>query len=207
VKSRAGIALILHISASHSVVSGALVVEKEVTQSRALTKQQYLVYFILEVLVVSKMYCFEVEKICYAVIMCSRKLRYSFVAHHIIVLANQPLHDIFHNRDSSGQIRKWATELLEYVINFERRVVMKSQILVDFVPEWMEPQSQADTVQEFPWLVYCDGACGSTRARAATILTSPSGIKLRYTARLQFTSNANKCTNSIAMYEAILLGL
>jgi ribonuclease HI len=38
-------------------------------------------------------------------------------------------------------------------------------------------------------------------------LTSPSGIKLRYAARLQFTSEIGKCTNNIAEYEAILLGL
>jgi ribonuclease HI len=39
------------------------------------------------------------------------------------------------------------------------------------------------------------------------ILISPSGIKLRYIARLQFNSKVNKCTNNIAEYEAILLGL
>jgi ribonuclease HI len=41
----------------------------------------------------------------------------------------------------------------------------------------------------------------------AAILTSPSGIKLCYAARLQFNSEADKCTNNIAEYEAILLGL
>jgi ribonuclease HI len=73
--------------------------------------------------------------------------------------------------------------------------------------EWTEPQSPVDIVQESPWLVHCDGACGSTGAGAATILTSPSGIKLRYATRLQFTSEIDKCTNNIAEYEAILLGL
>jgi ribonuclease HI len=55
--------------------------------------------------------------------------------------------------------------------------------------------------------VYCDGDWGITGARAAAILTSPSEIKLHYAARLQFTSDIDKCTNSIAEYEAILLGL
>jgi ribonuclease HI len=44
-------------------------------------------------------------------------------------------------------------------------------------------------------------------AGAEAILISPSRIKLRYTARLQFTKEADKCTNNIAEYEAILLGL
>jgi hypothetical protein len=48
-----------------------------------------------------KNYYFEVEMICYTVIMCSRKLKHYFEAHHIRVLTNQPLHDIFHNQDSS----------------------------------------------------------------------------------------------------------
>jgi ribonuclease HI len=73
--------------------------------------------------------------------------------------------------------------------------------------EWTEPQSQVDIVQESPWLVYYDGAWGSTKAGAAAILTSPSGIKLRYAAILQFAGKTDKCTNNIAEYEAILLSL
>jgi ribonuclease HI len=48
---------------------------------------------------------------------------------------------------------------------------------------------------------------GGSRGGAATILTSLSGIKLRYTMRLQFSSEADKCTNNIAEYAATLLGL
>jgi ribonuclease HI len=55
--------------------------------------------------------------------------------------------------------------------------------------------------------VYCDGAWGNTGAGAAVVLISPSRIKLCYTARLQFNNEADKCTNNIAEYEAILLGL
>jgi ribonuclease HI len=39
------------------------------------------------------------------------------------------------------------------------------------------------------------------------ILISPSKIKLRYATRLQFTNETDKCTNNIAEYENILLGL
>jgi ribonuclease HI len=57
--------------------------------------------------------------------------------------------------------------------------------------------------------VYCDGAWGSTRAGAVAvaIIVSPSRIKLCYVARLQFTNEADKCTNNIVEYKAILLGL
>jgi hypothetical protein len=143
----------------HSVVNGALIVEKEVAQTGSTTKQQYPVYFVSEVLSRSKNYYSEVKKICYTVVMSARKLRHYFEAHTIRVLTNQSLHDIFGNRDSSGRISKWATELLEYVVDFEKHSTIKSQILSDFVVEWTEAQSQTDdTTQESPWLVYCDGA-------------------------------------------------
>jgi hypothetical protein len=141
------------------------------------------------------------------VIMCSRKLRHYFEAHHIRVLTNQSLRDIFHSRDSSRRIGKWATKLLECVINFERHNAIKSQILIDFVAEWTEPQSQVDIMQESPWLVYSDEAWGNTRAGAAAILTSPSEIKLRYVARLKFAGEIDKYTNKIVEYEAVMLDL
>jgi hypothetical protein len=45
------------------------------------------------------------------------------------------------------------------------------------------------------------------RAGAAVILKSPSGIRLRYAARLQFTAEVDKWSNNIVEYEAILLDL
>jgi ribonuclease HI len=48
---------------------------------------------------------------------------------------------------------------------------------------------------------------GSAGTKVATILVSPSGIKLRYAMRLHFHSEADKCINNIAEYETILLGL
>jgi ribonuclease HI len=48
---------------------------------------------------------------------------------------------------------------------------------------------------------------GATGARAAAILTPPSGIKLRYAVRLHFKNEADKRTNNITEYEVILLGL
>jgi hypothetical protein len=132
--------LILYISGTHTVVSRGLIIEKEVAQGAgAATKHQHPVYFVSEVLAGSKKYYSEIEKIYYAVVMCSRKLRHYFEAHTIRVLTNHPLHDIFGNRDSSGRIGKWVTELSEYVINFKRRNTIKSLILVDFMAEWTEP--------------------------------------------------------------------
>jgi hypothetical protein len=117
--------------------------------------------------------------------MSARKLQHYFEVHTIKVLTNQPLNDFFENRDSIGRISKWAMELLENVVDFEKCSTIKSHILTDFVVEWTEPGSAIEgEVPESPWLVCYDRAWGAARARAATILTSPSGIKLRYAVRL-----------------------
>jgi ribonuclease HI len=76
------------------------------------------------------------------------------------------------------------------------------------VAEWAEPRSVVKgEVPKIPWVVHCDGAWGATGAGAAVVLLSPSGIKLCYAARMQFNNESDKCTNNIAEYEAILLGL
>jgi hypothetical protein len=127
----------------------------------------------------------EMEKICYAVILSAHKLQHYIEAHTIRVLTNQLLIHIFGYRDSSRIISKWAVELSEHVVDFEKCTAIKSQILADFMAEWMEPSSSIKgVVPESSWIVNCDGAWGAVGAEAAAILTSPSGIKLRYVARL-----------------------
>jgi hypothetical protein len=59
----------LYVSATHSAVSGALVVEKEIMHKGKTLKQQFLVYFVLEVLTRSKKVYSEMEKFCYTIIM------------------------------------------------------------------------------------------------------------------------------------------
>jgi ribonuclease HI len=99
-------------------------------------------------------------------------------------------------------------ELSEHVVDFEKCTTIKSQILAGFMAEWTEPSSAVEgMVPESPWIVNCDGAWGVTGARAIAILASPSGIKLCYIARLQFSKETDKCTNNIVEYDVGLLGL
>jgi hypothetical protein len=127
--------LILYVSAMHVAVCGALVVKKEIVSNGKPTKQQFLVYFVSEVLTGSKRFYSEMEKICYAIVMSAHKLRHYFDAHTIKVLTDQPLNNIFGNRNSSDRISKWAMELSEHVVDFKKRSAIKSQILADFVAE------------------------------------------------------------------------
>jgi hypothetical protein len=55
-----------------------------------------------------KKYYSEMENICYAVIMSTRKHWHYFEAHTIKVLTNQSLNDIFGNKDNFDRISKWV---------------------------------------------------------------------------------------------------
>jgi hypothetical protein len=117
--------------------------------------------------------------------MSARKLRHYFEAHRARVLMNQPLNGIFGNQDSSGKIGKWAMELSEHIVDFEKRSTIKSQVLADFVTDWTEPSSYTEgIVVDTPWQVLYDEASGVSGAKAAAILTIHLGVKLRYAARL-----------------------
>jgi hypothetical protein len=92
-----GTPLLLYVAASHSAVSAALVQEKQDGQ----VKRQALVYFVSEVLSLSKKNYIELEKVLYAVLMASRKLWHYFQAYHIIVPSAQPLKDIMRNTEAT----------------------------------------------------------------------------------------------------------
>jgi hypothetical protein len=113
--------LLLYLSASNSVASVVLVQEKEEKGKL----KQISVYFASEALSGSKLFYSELEKIAYAVVMAARKLRHYFEGHKIRVITNQPLNDLFMNKEASTQIIKWAAELSEYTIDFETRSAIK----------------------------------------------------------------------------------
>jgi hypothetical protein len=89
--------LLLYLSALNSAVSAVLVQEKEEEGKF----KQIPVYFASEALTGSKLFYLELEKIAYAVVMAARKLRHYFEGHRIRVITNQPLNDLFANKEAS----------------------------------------------------------------------------------------------------------
>jgi hypothetical protein len=194
-----GAPLFLYLAASHSVVSAALVQEKLDGQ----IKKQAPVYFVSEVLSLSKKNYTELEKVLYAVLMASRKLRHYVHVYHIIVPSSQPLKDIMRNREATGRIGKWAAELNEFSIDYIHRSSIQSQTLADFIADWTPGAQEEETNKDAKaWTVFCDGSWGTFGAGAAAVLVAPSKVRTCYAARLDFS-----CTNNIAEYEALLLGL
>jgi hypothetical protein len=143
------------------------------------------------------------EKVLFAVLMASRKPQHYFQAYHIIVPSSQPLKDIMRNREATGRIGKWAAELNEFSIDYVHRSSIQSQALADIIADWTPVAQEEEVTKDAEaWIVFCDGSWGTFGAGAAAVLVAPSKVRTCYASRLDFS-----CTNNIAEYEALLLGL
>ena len=80
--------------------------------------KQHLVYFISEVLHDARSRYPNIQKLLYAVLMSSRKLKHYFLSHKIKVVSSYPLGTIVHNRDAIGRIAQWSIELGQYDTQF-----------------------------------------------------------------------------------------
>jgi ribonuclease HI len=139
----------------------------------------------------------------YVVLMASRKLRHYFQAYHIILPSSQPLKDIMRNREATGRVGKWAAELNEFTIDYVHRSSIQSQALADFIADWTLGAHEEGTGKDTEaWTVFYDGSWGTFGAGAAAVLVAPSKVKTCFAVKLDFS-----CTNNIAEYEELLLGL
>jgi ribonuclease HI len=107
------------------------------------------------------------------------------------------------NREATGRIEKWAAKLNEFTIYYMHRSLIQSQVLVDFIANWAPvAQDEEATKDAEAWTVCCNGFWGTFGAGAAAVLVAPSKVRTCYAIKLDFS-----CTNNIAEYEALLLGL
>jgi ribonuclease HI len=129
-------------------------------------------------------------------------LRHYFESHPVTVVSSFPLGEIIQCREASGRIAKWAVEIMGETISFAPRNVIKSQVLADFVAEWVDTQLPTAPIQPELWTMYFDGSLMKTGAGAGLLFISPLRKHLRYVLRLHFP-----VSNNMAEYEALVNGL
>jgi ribonuclease HI len=188
--------LLVYLTATTHVISTAIVVERP--EDGHAYPVQRPVYFVSEVLSESKACYQTVQKLLYAVLITSRKIRHYFQEYSISVVTDYPLGDILRNQDATGRISKWAVELGALNINFKPQTPNKSQAL-DFMAEWWENQLPTPTERPEHWVMYFDGSLKLEGAGAGVLLISPTGEQLKYVLQIFW-----KVSNNEAEYEALL---
>ena len=92
--------MLLYIAANSKVVSYAVVVERK--EEGKEYPVQHPVYFVSEVLTLSKQWYPHWQKLVFGIFMASRKLKHYFQEHPIIVVSPAPLGDIIQKREATG---------------------------------------------------------------------------------------------------------
>jgi hypothetical protein len=117
-----GETMLLYVAATPIIVSLVLVVEHQAKKSA----KQHPMYFVSEVLHDARSMYPNIQKLLYAILMSSHKLKHYLLSHKIKVVSSYPLGTIIHNQDDVGRITQWSVELGQYNIEFVPRTVIKS---------------------------------------------------------------------------------
>jgi hypothetical protein len=158
------------------------------------------VYYLSEVLTLSKQNYPHYQKVAYGVYMAARKLKHYFEEHPITVVSTTPLSEIIGCKDATGRVAKLAIELAAHTIQYKPRTTIKSQIIADFFADWGEHQYLAPNSTY--WRMNFDGSKMLGGLGAGVVFTSPKGDKLQYVLQIHF-----RASNNITEYEALVHGL
>ena len=140
------------------------------------------------------------EKLAFALITASRKLRHYFQAHVIIVMTDHPLKKAMNKLEAVGRLIQWAVELSEFDIRYQPRNAIKVQALADFIAEFIPSHGDLDEIEgNKTWVVHVDGSSTLHAGGIKVVLKSPKGDKLKHKVHLQYQTTSNE-----AKYEALL---
>ncbi|XP_030955724.1 uncharacterized protein LOC115977839 [Quercus lobata] len=149
--------LYLYLAVSPHAVSSALIREEG--------KIQKPVYYTSRALRGAEGRYPLMEKLAFALITASRKLRHYF---------------------------QWAVELSEFDIRYQPRNAIKAQALVDFIAEFTPSYEDLGEGEYNKWVVHVDGSSTLYAGGIGVVLQSPEGDKLKYKARLQYQTTNNE---------------
>ena len=110
--------LYLYLAVTLHVVSSALVREEG--------RVQKPVYYTNRALRGAKGRYPQIEKLAFALITTSRKLRHYFQAHVINIMTDHPLKKAMNKLEAAGRLIQWAVELSEFDIKYQSRHAIKA---------------------------------------------------------------------------------
>jgi hypothetical protein len=142
--------LYLYLAVSPSTVSSVLVREDSGVQKP--------VYFTSKALHGTEERYPRIEKLAFALIISTRRLRPYFQAHAIRVLTEYPMKKVLQKPDLSGRLVNWAIELGQFDIEFHPRTAIKGQVLADFLVEFYNIPEAEELPKESTWVVFVDGS-------------------------------------------------
>ena len=89
-----------------------------------------------------------IEKLAFAFITASRKLRHYFQAHVINVMTDHPLKKAMNKLEAVGRLIQWAVELSEFNIRYQPWHAIKAQALADFIVEFTPSCSDVEGMED-----------------------------------------------------------
>jgi hypothetical protein len=84
-----------------------------------------------------------------------------------------PIGDILHNKEAVGRIAKSACELRAHEIEFRPCTAIRTQALVNFIPEWIEHQVLENPEAAEAWKMYIDGSLRLQGAGVGILFIAP----------------------------------
>ena len=141
------------------------------------------VYYTSQAFRGAEMSYLRMEKIAFALLVTSRKLRPYFQAHLIIVMTDQPIRKMMNKIEAAGRLIQWAIELGQFDIEYQPRPAIKAQVLADFIAEFTYPFKEKEPPMEI-WTVQTDRLAIKKVGGAGVVLIPLEGETLRYAVRL-----------------------
>ena len=148
--SKQGESLYLYLVVSETAVNAALIREED--------RKQLPVYYVSQAFQGVEFKYPRIEKIAFALIVTSRKLRQYFQANPILVMTDQPIKKSMKQPEAAGRVIQWAIELSQFDIEYHPRTAIKAQALVDFIVKFTSPKEDGLTEGIRRWTIQTDSS-------------------------------------------------
>nr|XP_023904367.1 uncharacterized protein LOC112016094 [Quercus suber] len=163
--SKEGENLYLYLAVSSTAISAALIREED--------RKQLPVYYVSQAFQGAESRYPKIEKITFALIVASRKLRQYFQENPILVMTDQPIKKSMSKPEAAGRMVQWAIELSQFDVEYHPRTAIKAQDLADFIAEFTYPDEPSHASKDKTWVMQTDAT--NNEAEYEEILT---GLRL-----------------------------